>query len=91
MPENRSLHLLMRLTNCLQTILDLEPQLQRLEYGHDLLREFETLKRFLVSVDRLDLREADVERIEDVTANFLDELRVPLSLVEKDNERDILH
>ncbi|MFW5487565.1 MAG: hypothetical protein ACNI3A_03965 [Desulfovibrio sp.] len=91
MPESRPLHLLMRLTNCLQTILDLEPKLQRLEYGHDLLREFETLKRFLNSVDRLELHEADVERIEDVTANFLDELRVPLAIVEQDNEKDILH
>jgi hypothetical protein len=91
MPENRSLHLLMRLTNCLQTILDLEPKLQRLEYGHELLQEFETLKDFLEGIDRLDLREADVERIENVTTNFLDELRGPLSLVEQDTGQDTLH
>lgn len=73
-PQN----LMFRITNCLQTILELEPELKRLELGHVLLKEFGILKAFLLKVDKFDLEEADVQRIENATASFLDELRVPL-------------
>jgi len=70
---------MLRISNCLQTILDLEPDLKRLELGDSLLGEFVVLKAFLEKIDTVDLREADVERIERATANFLEELRGPLS------------
>ncbi|WP_419787725.1 hypothetical protein [Pseudodesulfovibrio sp.] len=79
MAEPGSVNHLVRITNCLQTILDLEPQLERLEHGHSLLDEFVVLKSFLEKIDRVDLNEADVERIETATANFLRELQGPLA------------
>lgn len=71
-------NLMHRITNCLQTILDLEPELKRLELGHVLLKEFGLLKAFLLKIDKFDLEESDVQRIENATASFLDELRAPL-------------
>ncbi|EPR30721.1 hypothetical protein dsat_1443 [Alkalidesulfovibrio alkalitolerans DSM 16529] len=78
-----SLHLMFRITNCLQTILELEPQLERLELGKDLLKEFEQLKSFLSKVNHIDLHEDDVARIESATASFLDELRGPLTAIDR--------
>lgn len=68
-----------RITNCLQTILELEPELARLELDTSLMDEFVYLKEFLERIDRVDLSEEDVERIERATANFLAELRTPFS------------
>jgi len=59
--------------------LELESQLEKLEHGNSLLDEFIVLKSFLEKIDRVDLSEADVERIEVATANFLKELQVPLA------------
>ncbi len=73
---------LVRITNCLQTILDLESQLEKLEHGNSLLDEFVVLKSFLQKIDKVDLSEADVERIEKATANFLKELQGPLAKAE---------
>lgn len=70
---------LMRITNCLQTILELEPDLRKLELGHSLLDEFEVLKSFLEKIDEVDLSESDVQRIERATSNFLEELREPMA------------
>jgi len=70
---------LVRITNCLQTILELEPQLEKLEHGNSLLDEFVVLKSFLEKIDEVDLSESDVERIEAATANFLKELQGPLA------------
>ena len=61
-------NLQIRLKNCLQTILELEPAIGANEEGHIFFREFHTLKAFL---DRVD----DVARLESATANFLAELR----------------
>lgn len=83
--SGKSQNLMYRITNCLQTILDLEPELKRLELGHMLLKEFGILKAFLLKVDKFDLEEADVQRIENATASFLDELRAPLE--EQDDSR----
>jgi hypothetical protein len=68
-----------RISNCLQTILELEPELEKIELGKSLLEEFSVLKDFLQKIDTVDLSEADVERVETATANFLEELRLPLA------------
>jgi len=68
-----------RISNCLETILELEPELEKIEFGKSLLDEFGVLKDFLRRIDTVSLNEDDVERVEAATANFLDELRGPLS------------
>jgi hypothetical protein len=78
MTDHTSVNHLVRITNCLQTILDLEPQLEKLEHGNSLLDEFTVLKSFLEKIDKVDLSEEDVVRIESATANFLRELQGPL-------------
>lgn len=79
MADSSSVQHLVRIANCLQTILDLESQLERLEHGNSLLDEFAVLKSFLEKIDKVDLSEEDVERIEAATANFLKELEGPLN------------
>ena len=79
MSDSTSVKHLVRITNCLQTILDLESQLEQLEHGHSLLDEFAVLKSFLEKIDKVELSESDVERIEAATSNFLKELQGPLS------------
>ncbi|MGE4555279.1 MAG: hypothetical protein AB7D07_00505 [Desulfovibrionaceae bacterium] len=69
----------LRISNCLRTILDLEEDVERLEMGHTLIKEFQTLKDFLEQLERVDVQEEDVDRIETATAHFLEELRGPLS------------
>ncbi|AGW14264.1 hypothetical protein [Megalodesulfovibrio gigas] len=83
----------MRLTNCLQTILDLEPELERLELSEMLLQEYNVLKSFMDNVDSVDLEEQDVRRIEEATEGFLAELKTPLSLLRKEppNARGRMH
>ena len=87
MTDSSSVSYLVRITNCLQTILELEPQLEKLEHGNSLLDEFVVLKSFLEKIDRVDLSESDVERIESATANFLRELEVPLARSEADGKQ----
>ncbi|MFH1914143.1 MAG: hypothetical protein ABIK45_07705 [Pseudomonadota bacterium] len=79
MTDHNSVNYLVRITNCLQTILDLEPQLEKLEHGNSLLDEFTVLKAFLEKIDKVELSEEDVVRIESATANFLRELQGPLN------------
>ena len=67
-----------RIESCLHTILELEPDLERLQFGHYLLRDFNILKMFLSHVEEIDVEEQDVARIEAATENFLKELREPL-------------
>lgn len=69
-------NLQIRLKNCLQTILELEPAIGANEEGHIFFREFHTLKAFLDRVDGMSLVEDDVARLESATANFLAELRL---------------
>jgi hypothetical protein len=76
-----------RISNCLQTILELEPDLERLRLGHVLIREFKILKTFLARMDRIDIDESDVTRIETATESFLRELKTPLALVELERIR----
>lgn len=70
---------LARISNCLQTILDLEPALEKIEIGKSLLEEFSVLKEFLQKIETVSLNEDDVKRVEIATSNFLEELRVPLA------------
>ena len=79
MADSNSVKHLVRITNCLQTILDLESQLEKLEHGNSLLDEFAVLKSFLEKIDKVELSEEDVERIEKATSNFLKELEGPLN------------
>ncbi|MDP3426550.1 MAG: hypothetical protein Q8S17_04135 [Humidesulfovibrio sp.] len=72
---------LARISNCLQTILELEPELEKIEIGKSLLEEFSVLKDFLQKIDTVALNEDDVERVETATSNFLDELRAPLAQI----------
>ncbi len=72
-----------RLLNCLETIIELERDLERLELGHVLLSEFSQLKTFMERIDQVTVDEEDVRRIEAATSNFLDELKVPLGLLKE--------
>lgn len=83
MTEENTLNLQLRLKNCLQTILELEPDLEQLELGHVLLKEYSLLKTFIGQLEQITLFEEDVRRIEEATVNFLEELRVPLSSVKE--------
>jgi len=79
MQELDSTTLAARIMNCLQTILELEPMLRRLDSGHILLSEFKVLKAFLNDMDGLSLDEDDVTRIETATEHFLQELKTPVA------------
>lgn len=65
-----------RLKNCIQTILDLEPDMRAGIWGRHFDEEFSTLKDYLQRVDRMNLAEDDVQRLENATASFLAELRL---------------
>ncbi len=83
---NSLLHV--RLKNCLQTILELEPDMSSLHLRTEFRTELETLKEYLNRVEDLDLAEEDVLRLERATANFLDELRLPLSQICPDGRKN---
>lgn len=87
MQGHKTQNLSARISNCLQTILELEPDLERLRLGHVLIREFQILKTFLARMDRIDIEEGDVARIETATESFLRELKTPLALVELERIR----
>ena len=65
-----------RLKNCIQTILDLEPDMRAGIWGRHFDEERSTLKDYLQRVDRMNLAEDDVQRLENATASFLAELRL---------------
>ena len=65
-----------RLKNCIQTILDLEPDMRAAIWGRHFDEELSTLKDYLQRVDRMNLAEDDVQRLENATASFLAELRL---------------
>ena len=71
-------HLQIRLKNCLQTILDLEPDMDTLPARADFRPDMDTLKTYLARVEDMDLVEEDVQRLERATAHFLAELRLPM-------------
>lgn len=69
-----------RVYNCLQTILDLESDLDRAGMAENLLEELNEIKGLINHTHHWDLKEADVLRIERATADFLREIEIPLSL-----------
>ena len=71
-------YLHVRLKSCLQTILDLEPQLEVLDKSVVLKADLFRLKRYMRQVDSMNLEEEDVFRLERVTEHFLCALRDPV-------------
>ncbi len=68
-----------RLKNCLQTILELEPELERLQLPSTFRGEMETLRRHLDRIQHIEFQEEDLKRLETATAKFLEELRLPFA------------
>jgi len=81
MHKQLTVNLRLRLKNCLQTILDLESDLARLEMGRVLLKDYSLLRAFADNTRAIALQEDEVARIEQATGSLLDELKLPLSLV----------
>ena len=67
-----------RLKNCLLTILELEPELERLQLPDAFRNELALLKQHLEKIEHIEFYEEDLQRLEIATAKFLDELRLPL-------------
>ncbi len=81
-----------RLLNCLETIIELERYLERLELGHVLLSEFGQLRDFMDKINQVDVSEEDVCRIEAATSHFLEELQGPLRILDDEVRSDrIVH
>lgn len=78
-----------RITNCLQTILELEPLLRTIDSGQLLLSEFKVLRAFMDDMDSVSLDEDDVSRIETATERFLQELKTPVTLTRQGATRNI--
>ena len=85
MEQEHDSNLQVRLKNCLQTILELEPDLERLDLGDSLMKEFEVIKAFVENLGQVNVAESDVVRIEQATENFLEELRTPMTLMERES------
>ena len=68
-----------RLKNCLQTILELEPDMDALWERANFRTDMEMLRDYLSRAETMELAEEDVLRLERATAHFLDELRFPLT------------
>ncbi|NDV27240.1 hypothetical protein [Desulfovibrio sp. JC010] len=75
-------NLVLRLNNCLETIIEMEQELEKLDLNSRFVEELEVLKGFMSKMEKIRVSEAEVERIETATDNFLLELRVPLGQVE---------
>lgn len=66
-------NLQIRLKNCLQTILELEPSMhENGELSFD--SEFSSIKNFLSHIDQMELAEEEVRWMENVTVIVLSEL-----------------
>lgn len=63
-----------RLKNCIQTILELEPDMRAAGAGRSFDEDFASLKSFLTRIDSMNLAEEDVRRLEGVTDTLLAEL-----------------
>lgn len=62
-----------RLKNCIQTILELEPGMRAAGAGRNFDEDFASLKTFLTRIDNMNLAEEDVLRLEGVTGTLLAE------------------
>lgn len=61
-----------RLKNCLQTILEIQPAMRRI-YRANFREDFLRLQAFASLVDSMDLAEEDVAHLETMTATFIRE------------------
>ena len=68
-----------RLKNCLLTILELEPELERLQLPDAFRKELSLLRQHLEKIEHIEFYEEDLQRLEVATAKFLEELRLPFS------------
>lgn len=64
-----------RLKNCIQTILELEPGMRSVSAAASFAEDFASLKRFLGRIDHMTLAEEDVQRLETATDALLAELK----------------
>lgn len=63
-----------RLRNCIQTILELEPVIQA-NNGLLFEEEFISLKKYLAYIENMELIEDDVLKMEKATSEFLEDIR----------------
>ncbi len=68
----------LRLRNCLQTIIELEPRMERLPVYVHFQDDIQVLKNCLTEIDHMQLNEDEVLRLEKATTTFLQELWLPL-------------
>jgi hypothetical protein len=80
-----------RLLNCLQTIIDLEEELGSRDVDINLSQELGTLKRVMLHIDQLEISEIDVQRVEQATTRFLEELSGPLQDLLQRRSQVFLH
>jgi hypothetical protein len=80
-----------RLLNCLQTIIDLEEELGSRDVDINLSQELGTLKRVMLNIDQLEISEIDVQRVEQATTRFLEELSGPLQDLLQRRSQVFLH
>lgn len=59
-----------RLKSCLQTIIDLQPAIQK-GYGEEFAEDFSRLQIWLGRVESMELGEEDVQRLEELTCELL--------------------
>ena len=71
-----------RLKNCLLTILELEPELERLQLPDEFRSELLLLKQHFEKIEYIEFYEEDLQRLELATEKFLEELRLPFSHIQ---------
>ncbi|NCC23845.1 MAG: hypothetical protein EOM25_01400 [Deltaproteobacteria bacterium] len=67
--------LLSRVASCVEAILELEARLGLSGQDSETATEFKYLRRLAPRIASMAMAESDVERIEEATARFFDELR----------------
>ncbi|MFP4070662.1 MAG: hypothetical protein ACLFTB_01320 [Desulfovibrionales bacterium] len=77
----------MRLLNCLETIVELEEELDAADSGLNITEELKILKSVMERIDTLEINESDVIRVEQATMSFLKELQGPLQSILKKNRQ----
>ncbi|WP_432736349.1 hypothetical protein [Maridesulfovibrio sp. FT414] len=86
MDSHERQNLRIRLNNCLETILELEQELEKLDLSRNFIAELEVLKGFMSKMEKIQVSEDEVARIESATGNFLQELKLPLAQAESDRK-----
>ncbi len=77
----------LRLQQCLQTILDLEPRMETFPKCAQFQEGMNVLKNSLATLKELHVTEDDVVRFEQATVNFIDEMWLPLQRFSTPNVR----